>query len=1227
MNRRGVAPQQKKSSPTVTGAIGKRVGNGAVLAVDVSAATRDSPRHSELGTPPVMTTHSSNTTPSSPRTGLTAGVRVRQHASGFGARAAAGGVSSRSQRGHHAQANDEVQRQRALALCRFRFMVAVWCARFLTRLRHGLIVRKLKLHIQNVIEPQMAFRVQCAFRRFRHRKLQRMRDAAKKIVMFLRPHAMHMVVLKVLLVSKFQRLGRGLTARSQLADIRRQKVRRLLRSVLSRPLRIVHAKNIVSLLRSLKDERDLFVTQAVVASHAIVREQRLAFQAFQALKFDVIQGEKRRLRAALESLALFEQHRDDSNLLRQQLHPARTAQEESLVPLKSLTVEIPIMSDAFGTAGADEFQFRVEANSSANSSSHHHRSNRGSVSTLVGGNSSIYNHHYQNNSSIFLDSAKPMPWHADDGGSSDAPSLRESLSACLRSITGVFAPVMASTSSGGSGALLSGDSSIFANSAGRGGRNSPTSAFRAFQSGHEYIGFDDDTHRMIEEVFHRSSATHVGVGIGYTLPTPVASNNIAAGPFHSHLQTDVTVAVSPSTTTATPPATESPEYQAVVEVATMSGAEPQPLPSLLEDTTSANMDGGSSPLKVSANTAAVGSLLASSDERSPTTLSRAPTLSLRVASASSMLLPPSINNSSATPSPLRAAGSSSYLHSSQQSSGAPSPRTGDSDYEGGVSVATSATDTAVACDTSPRAAARSGLFHGSFALTPAPPISRSSGSISGSPHPSNASAASFRGLSRRKSSRFGASTSYAQMPLDDVQLAFAALLEQTESIERKSKQAEMLRLLKAMQSHVEWCIEVIRYRDSVPRPFVSLLPHLSPSWVLHSALKLFDSEVEERSSIVDEYDATPLLFLGRPIMGSNSERRRKRMKELLHQRAEKLFEAFVGSATTHPGGGLPHNHQAGSCARTSTPSALRRGTLAAAALRGGGINSDGSILSPTEMATIAAFGGLPTSNAVVGLPSLHPPHPPSGGLTPSSRSNRPYVHVSLSSRAAASEDDELGSLTFQEFVSGNSGATSLTDSVPLISPRGGARAANPGGRFREIDTSRPSIFCGPGGVARSPGGGASEAWKTPRGGGGGGGAVGSRLLSTTEALVPGVFADHRKGTLDTSGGATPMNAFRSAARAIVSPRSTRQAFFEDESEKSVSQRNAILPMPQAPSKRVTFTGSADALGMSLSEDNSSAVAYEDREDPSLKDDKPVVQSKFSGADFQMGIGQSWHVPS
>jgi hypothetical protein len=389
---------------------------------------------------------------------------------------------------------------------------------------------------------------------------------------------------------------------------------------------------------------------------------------------------------------------------------------------------------------------------------------------------------------------------------------------------------------------------------------------------------------------------------------------------------------------------------------------------------------------------------------------------------------------------------------------------------------------------------------------------------------------------------------------------------------------------------------------------------------------LFDSEVEERSSIIDEYDATPLLFLGRPIMGSNSERRRKRMKELLHQRAEKLFEAFVGSATTHPGGGFPHNHQAGSSARTSTPSALRRGTLAAAALRGGGITSDGSILSPTEMATIAAFGGLPTSSAVVGLPSLHPPHPPSGGLTPSYRSNRPNVHVSLSSRAAASDDDELGSLTFQEFVSGNSGATSVSDSVPLISPRGGARA-NPTGRFREIDTSRPSIFCGPGGVARSPGGGASEAWKTPRGGGG---AVGSRLLSTTEALVPGVFADHRKGTLDTSGGATPMNAFRSAARAIVSPRSTRQAFFEDESEKSVSQRNASLPMPQAPSKRVTFTaGSAAdaALGSSLSEYNSSAVAYDDREDPSLKDDKPVVQSRFSGADFQMGIGQSWHVPS
>lgn len=104
-----------------------------------------------------------------------------------------------------------------------------------------------------------------------------------------------------------------------------------------------------------------------------------------------------------------------------------------------------------------------------------------------------------------------------------------------------------------------------------------------------------------------------------------------------------------------------------------------------------------------------------------------------------------------------------------------------------------------------------------------------------------------------------------------------------------------------------------------------------------------------------------------------------------------------------------------------------------------------------------------------------------------------------------------------------------------------------------------------------------------------------------------------------------MNAFRNAARATVSPRSARQAFFEDDSEKSISQRNTILPVPQAPSKRVTFTGSGEAALSGSINDDTNTVVYDDRDDPTLKDDRPIVQSKFSGADFQMGVGQSWHV--
>lgn len=1157
MQRRGgPGANQRPSGRTGERGWETRPPSGA-LTVDVHAANADSPRSTGIGsvdgssteikTPPVV---QRNTASSSPRhqhtTHPASSVRGKHTAGGGGGFASrTGGNAIRSQR-TIAVPSDEVQRQRALAQCRFRFMVAVQCARFLSKLRMGLILRRMRLHLKNVVIPRMVFRIQCTFRRFRSRRLQTMREAARKIVRFLKPYAVHMVVRKVMVVSKIQRIGRGALDRGVLARQRQDHIRRLLRRVLSRPLRVLHARKIVRLLRSLREERDLFVTQAVVASHAIVREQRLEFQRIQSSKFDVIQAEKKRLRAALEALALFRQS------------------EQMLVPVSTAVHETEVSDDTTGSGGK------------------HRRSSPRSIMVQIpsetpgGGGGHVHSESPSN-------SIKPLPSLAEDatmGSMMSDASIRESLSTCLRSITGVFAPVMEGSSSCEGPAFTH--------------QNIKFHAFVSSTSFHQNDCFDDETHRLVEDCFRSA-------GPGGPEEASDAPSLISGPASFSHR--------APSTT----PTIESP-MTSHVESGAAGSVQPLVLPSTAAAADEAHSQGGADAPGVSPKSRQhlrSASLEAHGDA---TPLSGCPAV------APNTYQPPArsaLSPSGGEPAP-RPSGSQQQLLFSGGHDHTPSPRFG------GVDEALPSPMLST-----PRGSTRL-LSNATLGLLPNS-LNKSGGSICGSPQ---ASAASFRSSGRRKSSRLGAFN--GPQPLDDVQVAFAALLERTESIERKAKQAEMLRLLGAMWQHVDWCVEVIRCRHRIPRAFVSLLPQLSPVWVLHLAMKLFDREVEERGMIIDEYEGTPLVFLGRPIMGSNSERRRKRMKELLQQRAERLFETFVRgdtvavvpAATTPP----PPANGAGRTSPSST-SVIRRGTLAATALRQ-------SLMGTAADNVAAAAAHNVDLSATFGLPSIYAPHPPppgaaaasGGGLT--TRTSRPNVHVSLSNRISIADEDELASFSSHEMSSAVIGhASSGGDSVivpfvPPLSPRGGGGRTTSSHRFtRDIDTSRTSIFCG-----------GSE--PTPRGG--------SRIAAVAESLLPRMYGDNRKSTLTTGtdhhdGGASssPANTFRNAARAVLSPRSARPPHLPTAEVSPPASAGWTTPAAASartsrattgslgPGKRsVTFT-SCEHLGCtSVNEaDNDTFRMLEERRSDE-DDTRPNVQSKFSGADLEMGGGgRSWSLPT
>lgn len=149
------------------------------------------------------------------------------------------------------------------------------------------------------------------------------------------------------------------------------------------------------------------------------------------------------------------------------------------------------------------------------------------------------------------------------------------------------------------------------------------------------------------------------------------------------------------------------------------------------------------------------------------------------------------------------------------------------------------------------------------------------------------------GAKRRRSLRL------QNCPPDDVQLAYIALLEQTEAIERKALQNDVFETLRAMKEHAHWFFNVMVFREFVPRMFASILPQLHPQWVLRNGVNLILEEEICRAKIHDEYDETPLMFLNRPMMGVTSEKRRVRMKEILEQRAQRLYEMHVTALSRH----------------------------------------------------------------------------------------------------------------------------------------------------------------------------------------------------------------------------------------------------------------------------------------------------------------------------------------
>ena len=134
------------------------------------------------------------------------------------------------------------------------------------------------------------------------------------------------------------------------------------------------------------------------------------------------------------------------------------------------------------------------------------------------------------------------------------------------------------------------------------------------------------------------------------------------------------------------------------------------------------------------------------------------------------------------------------------------------------------------------------------------------------------------GSSRSKSKR---KMSYRFRPLSDVQKAFAALLGQTESLERKELIRQYNDEAHIISAHIEWYFTILDARMFVHSLLMPILPQLEPLWILKRGLALLKAEGEGRARIEHEYASMPLHFLNRPMLDKKAEYRREQIRAKL----------------------------------------------------------------------------------------------------------------------------------------------------------------------------------------------------------------------------------------------------------------------------------------------------------------------------------------------------------
>ncbi|EAN86847.1 hypothetical protein C3747_2g624 [Trypanosoma cruzi] len=129
--------------------------------------------------------------------------------------------------------------------------------------------------------------------------------------------------------------------------------------------------------------------------------------------------------------------------------------------------------------------------------------------------------------------------------------------------------------------------------------------------------------------------------------------------------------------------------------------------------------------------------------------------------------------------------------------------------------------------------------------------------------------------------------------------AFIELLVRTEAAERKALESELQSRHKEQMREIQRFAVTLQATHVAPLLYVPLLSSMGETWAVRRAEQLFREEYDERLKIIEEYQATPLRFLDRPILNLAAEERRRRLQERLRTMKEKKEEngkgVFAGS--------------------------------------------------------------------------------------------------------------------------------------------------------------------------------------------------------------------------------------------------------------------------------------------------------------------------------------------